>query len=118
MKKDEEESESEDKQKFDIEKMVLTQDIMNGNWTNNNQTDMLIDLNKAIYDKIKQYVEKFDIKENKDDVIITILVIYYLKNNQDIDQTEYIIIINKGLEYLQTIGIEELLYKNIEPILK
>ena len=48
MKKDEEESESEDKQKFDIEKMVLTQDIMNGNWTKNNQTDMLIDLNKAI----------------------------------------------------------------------
>ena len=117
-RKKDEESESEDKQEFDIEKMVLTQDIMNGNWTNNNQTDMLIDLNKAIYDKIKQYVEKFDIKENKDDVIITILVIYYLKNNQDIDQTEYIIIINKGLEYLQTIGIEELLYKNIEPILK
>jgi len=46
------------------------------------------------------------------------LVIYYFKKNQDIDQIEYIIIINKGLVYLQITGIEELLYKNIEPILK
>ena len=114
----EDDEEDEDIETFNIEKMVLTQDIMNGNWTKNNQTKLLIDLNKKIYDKIKNYVEKLNIPQNKEDVIITILVIYYLKNNKDIDQTEYIIIINKGLEYLQTTGIEELLYKNIEPILK
>jgi len=30
---------------FNIKKMILTQDIMNGNWTKNNQTKLLIDLN-------------------------------------------------------------------------
>ena len=115
---DEDDENIETLETFNIEKIVLTQDIMNGNWTNNNQTKLLIDSNKKIYDIIKDYVEKLNISQNKDDIIITILVIYYLKNNKDIDQSEYIIIINKGLEYLQATGIEELLYKNIEPILK
>ena len=101
----------------DIKDMILTQNIIEGNWSLNSQTKLLIDSHIEIYNKIKQYVEKYNIEKDKEDIIITILVIYYLKNNKEIDQSEYTIIINKGLEYLKNIGIEGLLFKNIESIL-
>ena len=113
------ESGSEENEKnFDIKKIVLSQNIIEGNWSLNSQTKLLIDSYIDIYNKIKQYVEKFNAGEKKEDIIITILIIYFLKNNKEIDQSEYTIIINKGLEYLQTIGIEDLLFKNIESKLK
>ena len=103
---------------MDINKLVLSQNIIKGNWTLNSQTKLLIDSQIDTYNKIKQYVEKFNPGEKKEDIIITILIIYFLKNNKEIDQSEYTIIINKGLEYLQAIGIEELLFKNIESKIK
>ena len=123
---DESESEEEEKYKikinkkgktienFDIKEMILSQNIIDGNWSLNSQTKVIVDSHIDLYNKIKQYVDKFDVGEKKEDIIITILIIYYLKNNKEIDQSEYTIIVNKGLEYLQSIGIEELLFKNIE----
>ena len=97
--------------------MILTQNIIEGNWSLNYQTKLLIKNNQEIYNKIKTYIEKYNIEKNKEDIIITILVLYCLKNNKEIEQLEYTIIKNKALEYLQNLGIEEILYKNIEPIL-
>ena len=94
--------------------MILSQNIIEGNWSLNSQTKFIVDSHIDLYNKIKQYVDKFDVGKKKEDIIITILIIYYLKNNKEIDQSEYTIIVNKGLEYLQTIGVEELLFKNIE----
>ena len=99
---------------FDVKEIALTQNIINGNWSINFHTQFVIDSNDEIYNKIKNYVEKLNIKENKENIIVTILVLYYLKNNKDINQTEYILIINKGLQYLQNLGIKELLYENIK----
>ena len=99
---------------FDIKEMILSQNIIEGNWSLNSQTKFIVDSHIDLYNKIKQYVDKFDVGEKKEDIIITILIIYYLKNNKEIDQSEYTIIVNKGLEYLQSIGVEELLFKNIE----
>ena len=98
--------------------MSLTQNILEGNWSVNTQTQFLIDSYADIYNKIKQYVEKLDVKEKKENIIVTILVLYYLKNNKDIDQNEYLLIINKGIQYLQNLGIKELLYENIENNIK
>ena len=98
--------------------MVLTQDILEGNWFLNHQTKLLIDKNQKIYDKIKNYVEKYGIQNKKEEIIITILVIYCLKHNTEIEQLEYTIIRNKALEYLKNIGKKELIYENIEPIIK
>ena len=56
-----------------------------------------IDSYADIYNKIKNYVEKLNIEENNENIIVTILVLYYLKNNKDINQIEYILIINKRL---------------------
>ena len=97
--------------------MILTQNIIEGNWNLNNQTKFLIEQNKNIYDKIKNYVEKYNINNKKEEIIITILVLYCLKNNSDIEQLEYTIIMNKGLLFLESFGIKEILYKNIELIL-
>ena len=108
----------ETKKVFNAKEMTLTQNIIDGNWSINFQTQLLIDSYTAIYNKIKKYVEKLDVGENKENIIVTILVLYYLKNNKDIDQTEYLLIINKGLHYLQNLGIKELLYENIESNIK
>ena len=97
--------------------MILTQNILDGNWSYNSQTKLLIDSHREIYDKIKNYVERFKIENNKEDIIITILVLYCLKNNKDIVQLEYTIIRNKALEYLKSFGIQEILYQNVEPML-
>ena len=106
------------KKVFDVKEMTLTQNIIDGNWSINSQTQFLINSYDDIYNKIKKYVEKLDVRENKEDIIVTILVLYYLKNKKDIDQTEYLLIINKGLQYLQNLGIKELLYENIESNIK
>ena len=98
--------------------MALTQNIIDGNWSINSQTQFLIDSYDDIYNKIKKYVDKLDVGENKENIIVTILVLYYLKNNKDIDQTEYLLIINKGLQYLKNLGIKEFLYENIESNIK
>ena len=84
--------------------MTLTQNIIDGNWSINFQTQLLIDSYTAIYNKIKKYVEKLDVGENEENILVTILVLYYLKNNKDIDQIEYLLIINKGLQFLQNLG--------------
>ena len=123
-KKDESKCESEEDDKIkigkniDIKEMALSQNIIEGNWSLNSQTKLLIDSHIDLYNKIKQYVERFNVGEKKEDIIITILIIYFLKNNKEIDQSEYTIIMNKGLEYLQSIGIKELIFKNIESKLK
>ena len=107
----------DEEEKFDFKKMVLTQDILEGNWFLNHQTKLLINQNQKIYDKIKNYVEKYDIQNKKEEIIITILVIYCLKHNTEIEQLEYTLIINKGLSFLESIGIKEILYGNIESVL-
>ena len=107
-----------DKKGFDIKTMILTQNIIEGNWSLNSQTQFLIDSHTDIYNKIKQYVEKFNVGENKENIIVTILVIYYLKNNENVNKSEYILIINKGIQFLQNLGIKELLYETIESNIK
>ena len=116
-KKKNENNKLDEEEKFDFKKMVLTQDILEGNWFLNHQTKLLIDKNQKIYDKIKNYVEKYDIQTKKEEIIITILVIYCLKHNTEIEQLEYTLIINKGLSFLESIGIKEILYGNIESLL-
>jgi len=99
---------------FDFKEMVLTQNIIEGNWYLNPQTENLIKMNQNIYDKIKTYVEKYYQNDDKENVIITILVLYYLNTNKNFVKEEYILIINKGLQYLESKGIKEILYNNIE----
>ena len=94
--------------------VILTQNIIEGNWCLNSMTEKLIQMNQNLYDKIKNYVEKYYQKEDKEDIIITILVLYYLENNKNIVKGEYILIINERMEYLESKGIKEITFDNIE----
>ena len=104
--KDEESEESEESQIFDFKKMVLTQNIINGNWTLNAQTKFLIEEEKIIFNKIEKIINQKNLGKNEQDIIITILVLHSLLKNKDINRLEYAIIINKGLEYLKSFGID------------
>ena len=107
----------QDVENFDFKNIILTQNIIEGNWFLNPETEFLIEKKRNIYDKIKAYVEKYYQNEDKENVIITILVLYCIKNNEDISMKEYILIFNKGVEYLKSKGIEEIIYKNVEDYL-
>ena len=73
-------------------------------------------MNTNIYDKIKNYIEKYNIENKKEEIIITILVLYCLKSNTLIEQLEYTIIMNKRLLFLESFGIKEIMFKNIKLI--
>ena len=107
----------QDVENFDFKNIILTQNIIEGNWFLNPETESLIEKKRNIYDKIKAYVEKYYQNEDKENVIITILVLYCIKNNEDISMKEYILIFNKGVEYLESKGIKEIIYKNVEDYL-
>ena len=104
--KDEESEESEESQIFDFKKMVLTQNIINGNWTLNAQTKFLIEKEKIIFNKIEKIINQKNLGKNEQDIIITLLVLHFLLKNKDINRVEYTLIINKGLEYLKSFGID------------
>ena len=80
-------------------------------------TEKLIKMNQKLYYKIKNYVEKYYQKEDKEDIVIIILVLFSFKNNENIVKGEYILIINKGLEYLESKEIKEITYGIIESYL-
>ena len=96
----------EESQNFDFKKMVLTQNIINGNWTLNPQTKFLIEKEEIIFNKIEKIINQKNLGKNEQDIIITILVLHFLLKNKDINRLEYTLIINKGLEYLKSFGID------------
>ena len=108
---------NDEKLDFNFKDVVLTQNIIEGNWSLNSMTEKFIKMNQKLFDKIKNYVEKYYQKEDKEDIIITILVLFTLKNNENIVKGEYILIINKGLEYLESKEIKEITYGIIESYL-
>ena len=86
--------------------MILTQNIIDGNWTLNTQTKFLIEKEKIVFNKIEKIIKQKKLGKNEQDIIITILVLHFLLNNKDINRLEYTIIINKGLEYLKNFEID------------
>ena len=88
-----------DKNKLNIKEITLTQDSYDGFWELNDKTKLVIEQNKDIYDKVKQYLSSNNCNNEK--VIITFVMIYFLKNEKTINQSEYILIINKGIKFLR-----------------
>ena len=95
--------EEEKKIEFSNKELVLTQDIFDGCWNLNPQTKLLIEKEKEIYDKIEGIMKEKNI--DKEEVKITLLVLYYLNTNNSINKVEYMLIIKKGISFLEENGI-------------
>ena len=84
---------------FDFDEFILGQDIIDGNWTKNSQSEALIDLEKDIFDKIKQLAENKGVKDENG--IITLFILYFIhtKKKEKIDELK--IVITKAKNYLK-----------------
>ena len=93
------------KEQINFDEIILTQDIFEGNWDNNNETKILIQEEKDIYEKIKKILEDKGIKEENG--YITILVLYYIYTKKPLKVDELKFVINKAKAYIKKIyGIE------------
>jgi len=88
---------------FSPKELVLTQDIFDGCWGLNPQTKALIEKEKELYEKIEKLMKEKNIE--KEEIIITLFVLYYLNNDTSINKIEYSLIIKKGIKYLETNGV-------------
>ena len=66
----------------------------------------MIEKEKIIFNKIEKIIKRKNLGKNEQDIIITVLVLYFLLKNKDINRLEYTVIINKGLEYLKSFEID------------
>jgi hypothetical protein len=93
---------------FSLNELVLTQDIFDGFWDLNPQTNLLIEKEKKVYEKIEKIMKEKNVNDQK--IKVTLLVLYYLKSNDSINKIEYSLIIKKGITFLENNGIN---YKDI-----
>ena len=89
---------------FSNKELMLTQDIYGGFWNLNPQTKLLIEKEKNIYEKIEQIMQEKNIQ--KEEVKITLLVLYYLNTDSSVNKVEYMLIIKKGISYLEKNNIK------------
>ena len=89
------------KKEFKFDDFILSQDVIEGNWTKNTQSEILIEQEKDIYEKIKKYSEDKGI--NEENGIITLFVLYYIYNKKSDKVTELKFVINKAKKYLEKI---------------
>ena len=86
--------------------LILSQDIIEGFWKENNETKKLINIiTLEKFDKIKNKIIALNKGENESKIIYTILVIYYLKTKCTTNLNEYKLVINKANKFLQKNGI-------------
>ena len=99
------ESVKEEKEvKFSNKELVLTQDIFDGCWNLNPQTKLLIEKEKITYELIEKLMKEK--KLDKEEINVTLLVLYYLNTNTSINKMEYSLIMKKGINYLEQNGIK------------
>ena len=95
-------------EKKDITKLIISQNIIEGNWDENEETKIL--LNIIDKDKINKIITKIKSLnkgvENEKKIKYTILVIYYLNTEYSDKIDDYILVINKGKKYLFSQGIK------------
>jgi len=98
-----------------IKWIILSQDIIEGFWDKNTNTERLVDIiTLDKFKKIEGNVISFNKGKNENKIIYTILVIYYLKTKCNKDLDKYKLVINKAEKFLQKNGINyEDFIKNI-----
>ena len=91
--------------------LIMSQDIMDGYWDENDETKKIIDfITLDKFNEIKNKINALNKGENEIKIIYTILVIYYLKTNLSEKIKDYRLVINKANKFLEENGID---YDNI-----
>ena len=86
--------------------LIISQDIIEGFWDENDKTKKLIDIITSYkFEKIKNKVIALNKAENEIKIIYTILVIYYMKTKCADNLDEYVLVINKANKFLEKNGI-------------
>ena len=98
-----------EKVEFDNKELIITQDIFDGYWNLNPQTNILIEKNKTVYEKIEKIMKEKNL--DKEEIKVTLLVLYYLNTDTSINKVEYSLIIQKAIDFLKknNINFEEIL---------
>jgi hypothetical protein len=98
---------------FNLKEMALSQDIFDGYWEINDYIKNLIEKNKNLYEQFKDYFMKKNCKDEK--IVITAFVVYYLKHEKSINQSEFLLIYNKAIKFLKEKSFD---YQEIEKNIK
>ena len=102
---------------FDLNDIVLTQDLMEGFWDSNDNTIKIVNEIKDIYDKADTIINKLvsnDNDELKRKILFTFIIIYFIENNATETIAEFKLIIEKGKNFLKNNNIEyDSIYTNL-----
>ena len=109
MKNKEEDNKKKEKDEFNLNKIILTQDILDGCWNKNDETEKVKDRIKEIFDKINDYLIKTNAK-NLELILYTFIMIYYIENYEKDKIGDFKLILNKGKSFLKE---QNYLYENI-----
>ena len=87
--------------------LIMSQDIMDGYWDENDETKKIIDIiTLDKFNEIKNKINTLNKGENEIKIIYTILVIYYLKTNLSEKIKDYRLVISKANKFLEENGID------------
>ena len=86
---------------LNFDDIILCQDFINGNWKKDEQTEILIEEEKDLFEKIKKYSEDKGI--NDENGLITLLILLYIfkKKNEKVEELKFVI--NKAKNYIKKI---------------
>jgi hypothetical protein len=91
--------------------LIMSQDIIEGSWNENNETKKLIKIiTEDKFIKIRNKIKVLNKGINESKIIYTVLVILYLNKECKEKLNEYLLIIKKGYNFLLNNGI---IYENI-----
>ena len=100
-KKEEKKENQIKEEKFDIKNIILTQNIMEGYWEKNKETEKLINKINDIYETINNYLNEKKIEDNLEKILFTFIMIYYIENKEQNLINDYLLILQKGKKYLK-----------------
>ena len=103
---EEEKNNNDSKETNDLSKLILSQDIIEGFWDENEETKKLVTvLTIDKFNEINNEVRKLNKGDDENKILYTTLVIYYLNTKESDKLNEYRLIINKAKKYLASQGV-------------
>ena len=96
-------NDNNNKEQDNIENIIMSLDIIDGFWDENEYTKSIIEMKRDIYNKVKSLV-------NDNKIAITFIILYYILNDRKDKIAEYLNIINKAKTFLVNSGHS---YENI-----